>query len=221
MKILEIKMKKRNKIIFTIFICVLPFLFCQRKLFKKIDIQGRLVNFITNEPISTKIVLKHRDASTAKDVPYLTYDDTNSNSDGTFNFKGRAAKTTSYYLLIGDEPNEYQKYEKYIKVNEGAITNLGDVPYGDFTFSCQITLNPISTSSISIYPGRGKGQTYNFPAGTYTTFTQTSNYTISDYEGSGNRYVILYNTIQSGTTTNSVISLPIMGTNTLSTTINY
>src|SRR5688572_24430003 len=100
----------RKKLILLIILTGLSFWFRQKKLFKKVQGHGRVLNYITNEPIACNIDITSTNATTSKSAPNAILTSTSSTSDGTFNFKTKASKISSYYIkfnLDNDYTPEY------------------------------------------------------------------------------------------------------------------
>ncbi len=212
-------MPNKVKYVFRILLCsILLFWFCQKKLFKTVEGHGRIVNYITNEPIQTDITLRSADATSAKNLPYVDLYKFNSKSDGTFHFKTRASRRDKYDLYIGQ--TSYQ-YAQYIDLKQGSDAELGDVLIGDYTFNCQVTLIPVTSSAIDFYQTVGMSQGYYFVAGTATVFTHSTKYSIKDYETYKHNYQLGFKIFPGGVTTYSFVNIPINSSNTLSVTINY
>ena len=213
-------MLNKTKYIFGFFlISVLLFYFCQKKIFKNIEAHGRIVNYITNQPISTDITLRTADATSAKNLPYVDLYKTNSSGDGTFHFKTKASRRDKYDLYIGQ--SSYQ-YAQDISLKEGSNTDLGEILIGDYTFNCQVTIVPVTSSSIEFYQSVGMTSPgYTFAPGTSTVFTHSTKYSISEYQANGNNYKLGYKIFPGSVTTYSYVNIPINSSNTLSVTINY
>ncbi len=212
-------MNKSKLIIAILIFSALTFWFCQKKMFDTVEVHGRVVNYITKIPILTDISLMADDATTAKDVPQISLCKVGSESNGYFDIKTNASARGNYNLLIGEES---YKYKISVNPKENSNTNLDDVLIGDYTFNCQVTLVPVSSSDIDFYRnGIGNSPDLHFNAGTSTQFTYTSKYSIQDYNTTGHYFWLWYKTYPGGVTSYSLATIPINSGNTLSITINY
>jgi len=209
---------------FSIIICLLlglslSFWFCQRRLFKNIDISGRLVNYFTKEPITENMTLMGDDATSAKEVQMRTQTIATGKSDenGHFNFKTKASRRNSYYLFVryGEPTTDNTYFQQYsFSVNENSKTELGDVLIGHHFFTCNVKIIATSNYSIAV------GSTICKPGST-TQMKYTRKYSSEEFKDNKKMFIIGYTLFDNATTTYSSVSIPIGTYDTLSTTIQY
>ncbi len=114
-------------------LCGSLFWFCQKKLFSKVDIRGRLFDATTALPVQRNVYLRGDDATSKENYSEhsigLCW--TQSEKDGTFRLTSNASKKGKYYLYVesskGGVPNIKIDNENYFLVVEDQVTNLGDI----------------------------------------------------------------------------------------------
>jgi hypothetical protein len=206
----------KRKIVVLVILTGLSFWFCQKKLFKKVQGHGRVLNYITKEPISCNIDVTSTSATTSKDVPHVNLISTSSASDGTFNFKTKASKSNDYYVKFNLD-NDYSP-EYGISLKDGKDSDLGDILTGKFTFSCNITLISVSSSTLTIlYTQNGNVE---FPPGSTTQFMSKVTWNKEFYKDQNGLFPIQC-LLDGSSSTYSLIQIPINGPSVLNYTINY
>lgn len=142
-------MKKYIFIIIT-FLALLT-IECERqtKLFKNIEVQGRLVNFYTKQPIPNFIIkLKannvHSSSSYSEaSILLATY---TTNNDGSFILKSKASKSEDYYIQLDTEEHiySYTSTDTFFSSQPNKIIQLGDIYSGEHLYWFKIRFIPTS-----------------------------------------------------------------------------
>jgi hypothetical protein len=187
--------------------------YCTKKMFRRVEVKGRLLHFFTKRPIDSDVYLvtDNNFSGRSKSVQLAS---TKTNSEGYFTLKGKASKAPDYYLNISDE-NQVRS----VNTKEGGTTDLGEIYTGSQTFFCKVTLIPDSGKCLEYYGNT----TLNFAQGTYTTFICSVTKTWQD------RYSLVfpisYKTFNCGSqnqiTNGYNNSIPITNADTLKYTIHY
>jgi hypothetical protein len=202
-------------IIFSLFL----FCFCQKKLFKHVEIHGRVLNYITKQPVMMQVQLRCRERGSGSSYTQGRYimATTWPNTDGTFYIKSGAAKEGGgYYLEVEDKPALWER----ITLVEGKNNDLGDILVGNYTFYCKVTLVPVTNSSIDII-NRDGGNDTHFNSGTSTLYLSHENKIKDKYNQNPNYTVEYYVNDPSGTRTYKSVSVPSPNGDTLNAVINY
>lgn len=204
-------MKKHKYIIGIIILSSVLFCFCQKKLVKYVELHGRVFNLGTNLPKKAILTLQSDDVhgngiTTLSKI--LCHD------DGTFHLTTFASNGQNYYLLVNYNNGQYRRK---IFLRENDKTNL-DVPVGDHTYYCKVTLIPISNSAIDFYDDSGP---LHFNAGTSTQFIYKKTLSADYYEATYHKFYIDWKTYPSGISTYTYAEIPLNSPDTLNLTVNY
>ncbi len=124
----------------------------QTKLFKDIEVRGRLINYFTKEPISDeKIVLRSNDVHSASSYALASIELASpiTNSDGSFILKSKASKKNKYYLQIGDSLHFNDAvYDTSFTAEPGTNLNLGTLNSGVHDIFYKIRFTSVSGSCL-------------------------------------------------------------------------
>jgi hypothetical protein len=98
-------MKTRKKLILSsiVLFAMMLFSFCQKKLFKHVEVKGTIVHLSSQQPLANGTVyLYSDDATSAKSSTQgsILLTSSKAGSDGSFTLKTRAAKGGIYYLYV-------------------------------------------------------------------------------------------------------------------------
>jgi len=209
-------------------LCVMTFFFCQKKVFGHIEVHGRLINYMTQQPTTGKVELVTDRAGLNSQYGVLSVVD--AKEDGTFSLNSKPAVSGKYFLRVDNVKFDIRAYpdtDKWeINVSANHKNDLGDIKAGDYTFICKIKIVPVSNNnSIWFFSEDQKSFTY-YPPQTYATIIQTKKITyqyfvyepvyrlscrIETYDNLPDSYIW----------PNKTFNLPISGPDTLYTTINY
>lgn len=190
---------------------------CQKKLFKKVELHGRVLNFITKAPINASITLYGNYSSSNQTSTFLG--STNTNGDGTFSLKTPAAVHEKYDLRITD--NISLTLNPNVSLKDNSDIDIGTLFMGTFTFNCKITINPIDGSAIDILFAGANATNIHFNAGTSTSFKTFQTYDYSAYHQNNNSFPIRYRKYPVGVAKDTTVFVPAPNQDTLSVTINY
>jgi hypothetical protein len=209
------------------------FLSCQKKTFKRIEVHGRLVNFITNEPITGKVDLYadgFKNFGKQQDSGRVLLASVQANSDGTFSLKSSASKGDNYYLRIDNQiyaPRAWPASSySYIQVKQGENNDIGDIPWGKYTFVIKIKLVPTTPGfSIWLFPCTGDKDYIYFPPNTATTIIQQCEQSYETYMVN-HCYPVrwrgdFYNPSDYYILANNYVRVPLSNADTLTYTLNY
>jgi hypothetical protein len=121
----------------------------QTKLFKNIEVQGRLVNFYTKEPIPNSIVkLKANNvhSSSSYSEAAILLDTYTTNNDGSFILKSKASKGENYYLQLDTDDHiySYSSTDTFFSSQPNKIVQLGDIYFGEHLYRFKIRFVPTS-----------------------------------------------------------------------------
>ena len=203
-------MKKPLYIVGIVLFCSFTFLFCQKKLFKNVEVHGRVINYITGAPEQAGINLYGNagpsDQNSIDMVRSHTY------GDGTFYIKSKAAESEVYYLQV--LPTSSTGLDTNIVLKDGQNVDIGNFLAGSYTFFCRVTIIPVTGSAIDI------GNSH-YTAGTSTQFMLSSTMNIDTYTALNHMYVLVYKTYPAVIAKDSSIYVPIHSTDTLNCTIYY
>jgi hypothetical protein len=182
---------KVKTILFLLYFSILLLFSCQKRLFGKVEVHGRIVNYYTGEPMTATVALVADDVTSAKNSAEasITLDKETTKSDGTFSLKSRPSKRGRYYLWVNGRPWEETNSYGKIDVSNG-VTELGDIKAGTYTFYCNITLVPVSDSCIDIR--KSDGSYASFAKGTSTVYNHFLEYSYKRYRENGGKYRIDY-----------------------------
>ena len=119
----------------------------QTKLFKKIEITGRLLNYYSKEPITyTTVHLLADDAHSAKDVYNASVQlaTVKSDENGLFVIKCNQSKKTAYYIKTDEyDPYKHGLYDTTFNSSDSKI-NLGNIYGGNHDVVFKIHMRPTS-----------------------------------------------------------------------------
>lgn len=122
-----------RKIIFVFIaaIIVLSFGDCQKRIFRNVHVKGRIISFITNQPVEgVSVFLSADDVTSGKQSQLGSVEiaEGKTNSEGVYNLEGKASRRNNYYVSVqfediaGDQING-----DGISLKMGRATNdLGD-----------------------------------------------------------------------------------------------
>lgn len=119
--------------------------------FGKTKISGRLVHFITKQPMAnTRIYLNHilKYQETKYDDANLASIDTDDN--GNFTFETKVAKSNKYRLLIPSSIQYRNLFDTSFALPKSQELQLGDLNCGNHTFTAKVHLIPTSGNCIFI-----------------------------------------------------------------------
>lgn len=163
-------MKTKSLIVITFFLVVcISFLSCQKSLRGYIKVNGRVLDYFTNEPIKIRVSLMGDDVTSAKNYAEgsITLATTTTNSDGTFSLQSKPSKRGRYYIAVAGEVT------KRVNVELEQNNDVGDFLAGSHVFLCNITVIPRSDSTLRLQKGMLKSDYYFFDKGT-TAVVQNS-----------------------------------------------
>jgi hypothetical protein len=119
----------------------------QTKLFKKIEVTGRLVNYFSKEPVANAIVhLLADDVHSGKSSAYaaIALASATTDENGLFVIKCKQSKKTEYYIKISDEdPTNYTQYDTSFKTTDSKI-DLGNINCRNHNINFKVHLIPSS-----------------------------------------------------------------------------
>jgi hypothetical protein len=119
------------KIFFLLFLCFGILANCrQKKVFKWVEIKGRLIRNSTQSPAeNVELHLNADNKFLSKDYydGSLELTSMTTNSDGTFKLKSRASRTDHYYLKAIYPTHGGALLMESTSVKENATTDLGDI----------------------------------------------------------------------------------------------
>lgn len=123
----------------------------QTKLFKNIEVQGRLVNFYTKAPIPNSVVkLKANNvhSSSSYSEASILLDSYTTNGDGTFILKSKASRGEDYYLQLDTDEHiySYTSTDTSFSSQPNKIVQLGDIYFGEHLYWFKIRFVPTSGS---------------------------------------------------------------------------
>ncbi len=117
------------KIFVLIIGCFFLCWFCQKKLFERVKVTGRILHASTQEPFGNAFVyLYSDDASSSKSSAANTIQlkASVSNSDGTFRIRSNASKINRYYLWV-QKDNGKAPVVLNFEIPDGSTKDLGDI----------------------------------------------------------------------------------------------
>ena len=126
----------------------------QTKLFKNIEVQGRLVNFFTKEPIpNVEVRLRANDvhSSSSYAEARILLDSYTTNNDGSFILKSKASKEENYQIQIDTENHIYSSVDTFFSSQPNKIVNIGDIYFGEHTYWYKVRLIPTTGSCAWVY----------------------------------------------------------------------
>jgi hypothetical protein len=199
-------MKFTSGIKVILFVLLIAFCFCQKKLFEKVVVGGRVLNFWTKEPLQETVSLMGDDVTSAKESQYGTMLIASGTPDveGYFVLRGRASKRNHYCIRAG-ESDRYQT--TYFSIT-GSNYDVGDLYGGEHDFYCKVQLQSVTTNSITI-----EGSTYG--TGTNTILLKKT-LAFNNYLGGYQFFFRLSNSDR-----DSLRSLSITNSDTVFTSIKY
>ena len=127
----------------------------QTKLFMNIEVQGRLVNFYTKEPIPNSVVkLKANNVHSASSYSpaSILLDTYTTNNDGTFILKSKASKGENYYIELDTRDHIYNLWsDTSFTSTPNKIVQLGDIYSGEHLYLFKVRFIPTSGNCAWIY----------------------------------------------------------------------
>jgi hypothetical protein len=130
---------------------------CEKKLFHRVNVKGRILNYYTGQPISTTVFLVS-DNNFSGSSKSVGIGSATSNEGGYFSIEGKASKANSYFLSCQGIATEMR-----IDVKEDEVTDIGTLYGGSYTLNIKLTLISDSGKCFkSSYPS------FSFPVGTNT-----------------------------------------------------
>lgn len=212
-------MKKPIYIVTLLTFCCFAFWSCEKKLFKKVEVSGKVVNYISKTPVQTQLQLWNTEQTGNRGAVYLGT--TSTNSDGTFDLKAPADKEGVYFLIWGGSND----YFLQVDLQDGHNIDIGNILDGVFTFFCKITLVSVSNSAIDIgadsFNSTASAPSFHFNPGTSTQLLVSQTYNYNSYQQNNGGFPISYKTTLGGISKDSTIYVPAPNADTLSVTINY
>ena len=154
------------KSLLIIFISIVSFTFCKKNIFFHVELNGRVINYITKAPIQANIVLWGNDPP--GDNYSVNLGNTSTDANGYFLLRTYAAHNPEYNIVVTASPN--QPIQQLVKLSNGKNIYIGDVLMGYYTFYCKVTLVSVSGSAID-FNDLGDGAQTHYNAGTDTTIT--------------------------------------------------
>lgn len=112
----------------------------QTKIFRKLRLKGRVVNYITGAPISNvPVALKANDvhSSSSYSEASVSLGSAITNSNGEFLIESNVSKGSIHYIVLGNNFDRFSKYDCVFKT-EGGDENIGDIKYGKYTFNYKL-----------------------------------------------------------------------------------
>jgi hypothetical protein len=129
------KQLRRTKII-SLAVLFLLFFSCQKELFDKVTIKGKIIDKASGLPLQIKISLFTTDRSSlsgrSSTTKFIGIAQTETASDGTFTLKSRASTTDSYFLWAYARGSfgcvyDHGRPDNGFFADENAVTDLGDI----------------------------------------------------------------------------------------------
>jgi hypothetical protein len=208
---------KNHKYIVGLFCIITAFLIsCKKGPFARVEISGRLVNYITGAPETGSFDLYNGAYGGSKGS--VNYGIFYSNSDGSFVLRPHSWKGGPYRLMYYGK-NDTGWEEKRVDLGKNHHINIGNLLTGSFDFHCKVTLNSVSGFSLT-FTDVGVGAPHQVNAGTSTVFTATKTFSYEIYQILGNFYHISYRLNNSTSDVNIYVPLH-PPSDTTSVTINY
>ncbi len=201
----------KSKIVFTVFVILGVIVISCRGLFsQKYEFSGRLLNYMTHEPIAAKIVFYGQDPTTAKNMNKPA-GSTSSNTDGYFVFSERTTVEPKEMVISGAD---FYDSGRGVSVEPKKNIDLGNIYTGVYTFTIKINL--VSTTGSSIFI-----ENRMYSANTDTVIYQTEKYTRSDYSLFNKKTWVSYYTEKFGIRKDSSIRVELPSKEIIELTINY
>lgn len=129
------------------------FIDCKRqtRLFKNIEVRGRLVNFFTKEPVpNTEIKLRANDvhSSSSYSTARIELASAVTDNDGNFILKSKASKKDNYQLEIvgANRTYAYSLVDTFFTAKPKSVYNIGDINTGDHQYWYRVRYRPTSGS---------------------------------------------------------------------------
>lgn len=208
--------------------------FCKKRLFKDIEVSGRILNFISKKPVDNGW-FSMETGSVHQSGKNVAIGQVQTHSDGTFFLKSKAAYTNQYQYQVSSTQFRTGTYPfqsfiaKDVTLAPGQSINLGDFFVGEFTFICKVNIIPVTTSAFEIdsfYMTEQVPQVWGAPfpvahfnAGTTAQFIARHTADYNDFDG---KYQICYSTFPGGVKKDSCITIQTnFRPDTLSVTIQY
>jgi hypothetical protein len=218
-------LKKPIYIITLLIFCCFAFWSCEKKLFKKAEVSGRVTNIVTNVPLPGITITLWSNFGTQNPI---SLGSTTTDGDGTFFLRTPAVYNENYTLMVSQPPNVSSSssiINVWLKDNKDI--DVGVIQMGVFNGFCKVIINSVTGSAIDFkhIELNHKDTTLHFNAGTSTQFI--TNYFLDYNSGNGGigltlfPYQIFFTTYPGGVATNNSVSVPITSPDTLSVTINY
>ncbi len=191
---------------------------CIKKTFHNVEVKGRVIHFITKQPLACTVTLWSNGATFGGSKRATHLGHTNTDENGFFTIKCKASKDSHYLLEIVGSPLVSQTTEPFsILVTEDKVTNLGNIERGFKNKFCKVECVPDFGRCLQI-------QNYNLSKNTYTTVIYGFTYF---WDASIQSFPLSYTTTncQKGVTYNETrkfhFELPFTNSDTINYTIRY
>lgn len=111
----------------------------QTRLFKDIEVRGRLVNFFSKEPLANaEVKLRTNDiySSSIYGTARIELASATTESDGSFVLKSKASRRTSYHIEIvgADHFYAYSLTDTFFTAHPGKIFDIGEINTGEHQY---------------------------------------------------------------------------------------
>ncbi len=171
---------------YVLFLLVLIIIFsCRRdtKLFGKLKINGRLIDYITKQPVANAAVYLDYATVVQTKYKYRNLATTTTDGNGNFTFESKLARTNDYNVTYST--NDYKRLvDTVFSLPSSHKLNLGDLNYGEYTFTIKLHLIPTSGNCIFVNKSSFKthAQFIKINAGVDTTLTISYPVTYVEYK---------------------------------------
>ncbi len=121
----------KNYFLILIGLCLMYMLSCNKKIFHNVEVKGRVIHFVTKQPIACTLILWSNGATFGGSKRETQLGTTNTDENGFFTIKCKASNDSHYLLQIVGSLMVSQTNEPFsILVTEDKVTNLGNIERG-------------------------------------------------------------------------------------------
>ncbi len=211
-------MFKNHKLLF-IFSLLIFLLCCTKKIFRRIEVKGVLMDYFTNQPIPSSVTVSGYTGKESDPWKELKTEDTDQN--GSFEIRTSAVKEGKYLLHFRGKKafpfknipeNTGQIYS--IAIRDGSTKDLGQLFESTHTFYCKATVTHTSSLPYDFYisdpfPTDNYIHFNGCPTGAVNSFVYYRGITKKEYEDNNHNFIFHYGLIGPSITGGGTISMPI------------
>lgn len=198
-------------ILFLLFFAF-SFWFCNKKMFGRVTVKGKVLHFFTKKPVVSRITL--RTNATFRGASFwLT--EAIADQNGDFTMWSKPSKMENYHLFVDNLPWDILNNNSRVELKENETLDIGTVYTGEQTIFCRIHLQSVSGYSIEL----NSPKFHAFAAGTNTTFIDSRKFTYPEFKSSNASYRINYEVV--GLQSFNTTFAPITTSDTVDINISY